>query len=96
MKPILAIAKLTLKAAFRFRIVALLALFLVVSVTALPLLIKDDGTARGFVQILLTYSMGLTVTTLGLATLWLSCGILARDIEDCRIQLVVVKPVARW
>lgn len=96
MKPILAIAKLTLKAAFRFRIVALLSLFLVVSVTALPLLIKDDGTARGFVQILLTYSMGLTVTTLGLATLWLSCGILARDIEDCRIQLVVVKPVARW
>ena len=96
MKPILAIAKLTLKAAFRFRIVALLALFLLVSVTALPLLIKDDGTARGFVQILLTYSMGLTVTTLGLATLWLSCGILARDIEDCRIQLVVVKPVARW
>lgn len=96
MKPILAITKLTLKAAFRFRIVALLSLFLVVTVTTLPLLIKDDGTARGFVQILLAYSLGLTITTLGLSTLWLSCGILARDIEDCRIQLVVVKPVARW
>ena len=78
MKPILAITKLTLKAAFRFRIVALLSLFLVVTVTTLPLLIKDDGTARGFVQILLAYSLGLTITTLGLSTLWLSCGILAR------------------
>lgn len=96
MKQILAIAKLTVRAAFRFKIVALLAVFLVVAVTALPLMIKDDGTARGFVQILLTYSLGLTVTTLGLSTLWLSCGMLARDIEDCRIQMVVVKPVARW
>ena len=96
MKPIYAIAKLTVKSAFRFKIVALLAVFLVLAVSALPLLLKDDGTARGFVQILLTYSLGLTVTTLALSTLWLSCSLLARDIEDCRIQMLVVKPVSRW
>ena len=33
---------------------------------------------------------------LGLSTLWLSCGTLARDIEECQIQVVVTKPVARW
>ena len=96
MKPIYAIAKLTVKSAFRFKIVALLAVFLVLAVSALPLLLKDDGTARGFVQILLTYSLGLTVTTLALSTLWLSCSLLAKDIEDCRIQMLVVKPVSRW
>lgn len=96
MKQIWAIARLTLKAAFRFKIVALLAIFLIISVFALPMLLKNDGTARGFVQILLTYSMGLTVTVLALSTLWLSCSLLARDIEDCRIQMLVVKPIARW
>lgn len=96
MNQILAIAKITLKSAFRFKIVMLLAIFLTAAVIALPLLLKDDGTARGFVQILLSYSLGLTVTTLGFSTLWLSCGLLARDIEDCRIQVLVTKPVARW
>lgn len=96
MSQILAIAKLTVKEAVRFKLVALLAVFLIAAVTALPLLLKDDGTARGFAQILLTYSLGLTVTTLSFATLWLSCGLLARDIEDCRIQMIVVKPIARW
>ena len=33
---------------------------------------------------------------LGLCTLWLSCGTLARDIEECQVQMVAVKPVARW
>src|SRR5476649_2782730 len=33
---------------------------------------------------------------LGLSTLWLSCGTLARDIEECQIQVVATKPIARW
>ena len=33
---------------------------------------------------------------LGLSTLWLGCGTLARDIEDCSMQVVAVKPVPRW
>ncbi|MCX6915412.1 MAG: hypothetical protein NT167_20605, partial [Verrucomicrobia bacterium] len=33
---------------------------------------------------------------LGLSTLWLACGTLARDIEDCTLQVVAIKPVARW
>ena len=45
MSQILAIAKLTVKEAVRFKLVALLAVFLIAAVTALPLLLKDDGTA---------------------------------------------------
>src|ERR1051326_5101191 len=93
---IAAITWLTWKAAFRFRLFIVLAVLLLASVVALPVLIKDDGTARGFTQILLTYTLTTITALLGLSTLWLACGTLARDIEDCQIQMLVVKPIARW
>jgi hypothetical protein len=96
MQRILAIAGLTWKAAFRFRLFLVVVVLLLGSVVGLPLLLKDDGTARGFTQILLTYTLTLITALLGLSTLWLSCGTLARDIEECQMQVVAVKPVARW
>ena len=51
------------------------------------LLIKDDGTARGFTQILLTYTLTTISALLGLSTLWLACGTLARDIEEAQMQV---------
>lgn len=104
MQRITAIALLTLKAAFRFRLVVMLAVVLLGSVVVLPLIIKDDGvsrgftqmSARGFTQIVLTYTLSVITGLLGFATLWLACGTLARDVEEAQIQLVAVKPVARW
>jgi hypothetical protein len=96
MQRLLAIAGLTWKAAFRFRLFLVIAALLLASVVGLPILIKDDGTARGFTQILLTYTLSVITALLGLSTLWLSCGTLARDIEECQIQIVAVKPIARW
>lgn len=96
MQRLFAIALLTWKAAFRFRLFIVIAVLLLAAVVLLPILIKDDGTARGFTQILLTYTLGVIATLLGLSTLWLACGTLARDIEECQIQMVAVKPVARW
>lgn len=93
---IAAVAGLTWKAAFRFRLFLVVTVLLLASVVALPLLIKDDGTARGFTQILLTYTLTTIASLLGLSTLWLACGTLARDIEECQIQVVAVKPIARW
>src|SRR5579859_8068384 len=96
MQRLFAITWLTWKAAFRFKLFLVVALLLLISVVGLPLLIKDDGTARGFTQILLTYTLGVITALLGLSTLWLACGTLARDIEDCQIQVVATKPIARW
>ena len=96
MQRLLAIALLTWKAAFRFRLFLVVAVLLLASVIGLPILIKDDGTARGFTQILLTYTLSTITGLLGLSTLWLACGTLARDIEECQLQMVAVKPVARW
>jgi len=96
MQRLLAIAWLTWKAAFRFRLFLVIAVLLLVSVVGLPMVIKDDGTARGFTQILLTYTLSAITGLLGLSTLWLACGTLARDIEECQIQVVATKPIARW
>jgi len=96
MQRLLAIAWLTWKAALRFRLFIVVAVLLLASVVVLPVLIKDDGTARGFTQILLTYTLSAIAALLGLSTLWLACGTLARDIEECQMQVVAVKPIARW
>src|SRR5439155_694659 len=96
MHRLLAIAKLTLKAAFRYRLVQILIALLLGAVMGLPAIIKHDGTAQGFTQILLTYTLGTITTLLGSTTLWLACGTLARDVEECQMQMVAVKPIARW
>jgi len=96
MQRILAITWLTWKSALRFKLFLVIAALLLLSVIALPILIKDDGTAQGFTQIILTYTLSTITALLGLSTLWLACGTLARDIEECQIQLLVTKPVARW
>src|SRR5271168_4694652 len=96
MQRLLAIICLTWKAALRFRLFIVIAVLLLGTVVGLPILIKDDGTAAGFTQILITYTLGTITALLGLSTLWLACGILARDIEECQMQVVAVKPIARW
>jgi hypothetical protein len=96
MQRLLAITWLTWKAALRFRLFWVIAVLLIGCVILLPIVIKDDGTARGFTQILLTYTLSIVTALLGLCTLWLSCGTLARDIEENQMQVVAVKPVARW
>jgi hypothetical protein len=96
MQRILAISWLTWKAALRFKLFLVIAALLILAVVGLPLVIKDDGTAQGFTQIILTYTLSAITALLGLSTLWLSCGTLARDIEECQIQVVATKPIARW
>jgi hypothetical protein len=95
-KRILAIAGLTWKSAFRYRLFWILAALLAGAVVGLPLLLKDDGTAKGLVQILLTYTLSAVATLLAMATLWLACGTLAKDVEECQLQMVTVKPIGRW
>src|SRR5450631_1190046 len=96
MQRIFAIAWLTWKAALRFKLFLVIAVLLILAVVGLPLVIKDDGTAQGFTQIILTYTLSAITALLGLSTIWLACGTLARDIEECQIQVVATKPIARW
>jgi hypothetical protein len=96
MHRILTISRLTWKAAFRYRLFWVMSGLLVAAVLGLPLILKADGTAKGLTQILLTYTLSAITVLLGSATLWLSCGSLARDVEECQMQVVITKPIARW
>ncbi len=96
LQQLLAVARLTIKAVVRYRLLPVLATLLVIVVVGLPLVLKHDGTARGLVQIVITYCLSAVTAILGLVTLWLATGTLARDVEDCSMQMVAVKPVARW
>ena len=96
MQRILAIAWLTWKAALRFKLFLVIAVLMIGAVVGLPLVIQDDGTAQGFTQIILTYTLSVITVLLGISTLWLACGTLARDIEECQMQVVATKPVGRW
>lgn len=96
MQQLWAVARLTVGAAFRYRLVVVLITLLIGAVIVLPGVIKHDETAGGFTQILLTYTLGIITALLSMVTLWLACGTLARDIDDCHMQVVVAKPVPRW
>lgn len=96
MQAILTIAKLTIKSALRLKLALILSLLLLAGVVGLPLVIKHDETAEGFMQILLSYTMALTVCLLSISTLWIACSSISREIEGSQMQMVVVKPVARW
>jgi len=69
MQKIFAIAGLTWKAALRFKLFLVIAVLLILAVVGLPLVIKDDGTAQGFTQIILTYTLSAITALLGLSTL---------------------------
>ncbi|HAW01013.1 MAG TPA: hypothetical protein DCX10_04675, partial [Verrucomicrobiales bacterium] len=87
MQGLFAIVGLTLKAAIRYRVVIVLSFLLLASVVVLPLMIKHDGSAQGFTQILLTYTLSAITFLLGFATLWIACGSLAREVQECQIQM---------
>jgi hypothetical protein len=96
MRQILAIAMLTVKAAVRSRFVAVFMLMMLLLIWFLPLLIKHDGTAKMFTQIMLTYTLVVSSTLLMASTLWLACGAISREVAECQMQVLVTKPVARW
>ena len=96
LRPLFAIAHLTLRSAFRYRLVVTLLALLISVVFILPGVIRHDGSAQGFTQILITYTLGIITALLGFTTLWIACGTLARDIEEMQLFLIASKPVDRW
>ncbi len=90
------IARLTIRSAFRYRLIAFLLPLLAGLLISLPYLIRHNGTAEMLTQVVLSYSLGLIIALLGVTTIWLACGSMAKEIQECQLQMVVVKPIARW
>ncbi|MDE2680690.1 MAG: hypothetical protein OSB29_04920 [Verrucomicrobiota bacterium] len=90
------IAALTWKTAVRLRFIWVMVILILFAVGGLPAMLRDDGSAKGMAQIILTYTLSMTTGILGLSTLWLAVGSMAQDISQCQMQMVVTKPIARW
>ncbi len=95
MTPFLAIVKLTCKSAIRSNIFRLLLFLLVLSVILVPNTIEGDGTAQGFIQLILQYSLGFVACILSVSAIWISCSELCSDVETGQLHMIVVKPVSR-
>jgi hypothetical protein len=93
---VLAVAGLTIKSAFRIRAVPFLFVAVFILIVGMPLMLKHDGTATGFMQIVVTYTLGSVMTILVMSTLWMAIGSLAREVEGGQIQMVTSKPITRW
>lgn len=96
MKAFFAIVGQTIRSATRSKVFHVLFVFILLAVFLLPTTISGDGTAAGLVQISVTYSLNVVVALISATTLWLSCALLSREVENYTIHMVVTKPCPRW
>lgn len=96
MKRVLAIARLTFWEGIRMRIVLVFILILAFIVLRLPFALRGDETLAGRLQTFLSYSLGALSVLMSLATVFLSCSTLTKDIQERYIHLVITKPVTRF
>lgn len=95
MLPFLAIVRLTCRSAIRSNVFRTLLFLLILSVILIPNTIKGDGTAAGFIQLILEYSLGFSGAILSISVAWVCCSEIASDVESGQIHLILVKPVPR-
>lgn len=95
MTSFLGIVKLTCRSAVRSHIFQLLFCLLVLLIFLIPNTIAGDGTAWGFIQISLKYSLSVIAFTLSLSTVWLGCSIMTQDVESYQLHMVISKPISR-
>lgn len=96
MHKVFAIAAITIRSAIRSKVVLCLVLLLLAVIIGLPLSVKGDGTIEGYLQVLLTYTLGLATFILALTTLWAGCASIALEINDKTLHLITTKPVSGW
>lgn len=95
MKAFWAITFLTIRNALRSHIFQLLLGILLVAVVVIPTTINGNGTAQGYIQISLQYSLSSIAVLLSLSAVWLGCFSMTQDIEGYQLHQVVTKPVHR-
>lgn len=91
-----AVARITLAEGIRMKIAVVFVILLAVTLPALCLAARGDGTVRGQVQMYLGYSVGLTGFYLSLLTIFFSAKTLSSEIASRQIYGLVSKPIPRW
>ncbi len=95
MTAFLAVVRLTCRSALRSNVFRLLLFLLLLCIVLVPNTIRGDGTALGFIQVILEYSLGFVAFILSASSIWLSCSELCTDVENGQLHMIVVKPISR-
>ena len=95
MTPFFAIVRLTCRSAVRSNVFRFLLFLLIVCVILIPNTLKGDGTARGYLQVMLEYSTAFVAVILSTSIIWLACKEFCTDMENGQLHMIVVKPISR-
>ncbi|MBO7147085.1 MAG: ABC transporter permease [Lentisphaeria bacterium] len=95
MTPFLAIVKLTCRSAVRSNVFRFLLFLLIICVILVPNTLKGDGTAQGYLQVMLEYSTAFVALILSTSILWMACSEFCTDIENGQLHMIFVKPISR-
>ena len=95
MHSIWAIAVNTLKQALRMKVALAFIILLLILLPLMGITLTGDGTAKGRLQVFVSYSLSLTSLLLCLLTILVSVYSLTSDIKDKQIFTVLTKPVRR-
>ncbi len=93
LRPVLAIARLTLRGAIHTRAAAWMAAAVLVVSGGLPFALKGDGTDDTVFRLIATYVPLLVFAILLIGSLWLAASLIAPEMEDGVMGSIIVKPL---
>jgi len=96
MRRIYAVTRNTITQGLKMKVVLILVAFLIISLFTLPVLIKSDGTAKGQVQLILTYTLNICSFLLYILAAFLSVSTLTSDFKGKQMCVVDISPIRRW
>lgn len=96
MRILWAVARETFAECLRMKIAVGFIVLLACCLAGVPLLLRGDGTLAGQVRTLLSYSVSLTGGLLSIVTVLVTVAVVSEDVRRHTIELLVVKPMARW
>lgn len=91
-----AIARNTVRQAIRVRIAFVIMAVYLVLVPLMPFALQGDGTLRGLLHVVISYSLMMSGVLLGILTLALSTTTLWSELREKQIYLIESRPVHRW
>lgn len=96
MKILWAVSRQTFAECLRMKIAVGFIVLLACCLAGVPLLLRGDGTLAGQVRTLLSYSVSLTGGLLSIVTVLVTVAVVSEDVRTHTIELLAVKPMARW
>ncbi|MDY6913261.1 MAG: hypothetical protein SVT52_02220 [Planctomycetota bacterium] len=96
MRSIWAVTRYTFAQCLRMKVAGLFIVLLAVALSAMPFMMKGDGTLAGRIRTFLAYSTSVVNLLLSLVTVFLAVAVVSDDVRKKQIFTVVTKPLARW